>query len=98
MHKFISSVNQYKNMKTISISKKSRSAIKEFAEEKESVNDTVTRLLENAELSSYSTESRRTTIQISEENLEKLKSLKTYPTEPLGDVIFRLISECGRHP
>lgn len=82
-------------MKNISISKKTRTMIEEIRNDGESVNDTITRLLENVEASEYSEETRRTTINLSEENLNHLKSVKSYPTETYSAIIERLISEKG---
>ena len=69
--------------------------IEEIRNDGESVNDTITRLLENVEASEYSEETRRTTINLSEENLNHLKSVKSYPTETYSAIIERLISEKG---
>ena len=78
-------------MKNISVSKKTRNMIDDYAIEGESVNDAVTRLLFDAQKSEYSEEPRRTTINLSEENLTHLKQLKSYPTETYSAIIERLI-------
>ena len=83
-------------MKNITVSKKTREEIRNIAEDNESVDDVITRLLENVEKPSFDTDSRRTTINISEANLIKLKQLKEYPKEPVSKVVARLISEKGK--
>ena len=82
-------------MKTITVSKDTREKIRELAEEKESVNDVISRLLKDAKGQGIDKSSRRTTIHISEDNLNKLKEMKSYPNEPVSKVVARLISEKG---
>ena len=82
-------------MKNIRVSKNIRTMIEEFAEEGESVNTTLTRLLEDVEKINFNEKS--TTINVSEENLQKLKDAKSYPTEPYSSIIARLISEKGKN-
>jgi len=78
-------------MKTIGISKKTRDDLRHLREDRESVNDTISRLLENAVAEEYSDEPRRTNIHLTEENLNRIKELKSYPTESYDSIIARLI-------
>lgn len=84
-------------MKTIGITKETRQMIREFSDDGESVNDTVTRLLKDAEVRDNSELSKRTNIKITEDNLEKLKGLKSYPSEPVSNVVQRLLYEKLKH-
>lgn len=80
-------------MKTIGISKNIRDLIRSNADEGETINDTIARLLDNAEnLQPYDAnkKSNRTNISISEENFNRLQDLKS-DKESYNSVIQRLI-------
>jgi len=77
-------------MKTIGINKGIRKMINDVAEDGETVDATLTRLLESVELSDE-LDSTKTNIVISEETFQKLTDARMYPTEPHISVIFRLI-------
>ena len=96
MHKFKYLVNKYEIMKTIGISKNIRIMIEENSMEGENINDTLARLLENVDdLPPYQPKKlKRTNITISEENFNKLNSLKANK-ESFNSVLERLISEKG---
>lgn len=77
-------------MKTISILTDTRQQLRDMADDGESVNDVLTRLLDDME-PVVQTPPKRTNINLSEENLERLKELKSYPTEPYNSIILRLM-------
>jgi len=97
MHKFKYLVNKYEIMKTIGISKNIRIMIEENSMEGENINDTLVRLLEDVDdLPPYQPKKlKRTNITISEENFNKLNSLKA-DKESFNSVLERLISEKGK--
>ena len=80
-------------MKTIGITKGVRSDISAVAGDGESVNDTISRLLENKKnIIAYEREPNdRTNIHLDEDVLAQLTELKGDPREPYGSVIMRLI-------
>lgn len=84
-------------MKTIGISKNIRKLIEENSMEGENINDTLARLLEDVEnLPPYQPKKpQRTNITISQENFDKLNSLKENK-ESFNSVLERLISEKGK--
>lgn len=84
-------------MKTIGISKNIRNMIEENSLEDENINQTLERLLENVDnLPPYQPKKpQRTNITISEENFNKLNSLKENK-ESFNSVLARLISEKGK--
>lgn len=78
-------------MKSITINKEIHTLLKNVAVNGESVNKTVTRLLESDEIQDY-VENPRAVIKVSEENYKKLDALKGSPKESYGSVILRLIN------
>lgn len=81
-------------MKTIGVKKEVRNEIYMVAEDGESVNDTISRLLENKEnIIGFEKKRKpvnRTNINLDEDVLEQLKELRE-DKESLGSVIVRLI-------
>lgn len=82
--------------KTIGINKGLRSMIEEVAKEGESVDETLTRLMDNSDRTQLiALDGTRTNIALSEETFNRLKNYKIFSTESHISVIFRLISEKG---
>ena len=79
-------------MVTIGITMKLKGKINEKREEKESVDEILSRLIENCNDIEPYVENPRTNIRISEETLSKLNELKGSPKESYGSVILRLIN------
>ena len=80
-------------MKTITVNREVRNMIKEEANEKESVNSTIKRLLENMDQPQPKlADKTRTTIHLEEEVLNHLQLLKIHPTESYNSIITRLIN------
>ena len=78
-------------MKTIRISKNVKLIIDEFRENGENVNTALTRLFSMVEENRFNADDGATSVDISEENLELLKSHKAYSTETYSSIILRLI-------
>ena len=80
-------------MKTIGITTDIKNMIVVYAEDGERINDTLSRLLDNVgELDEFQPKTqRRTNITISEDNFDKLNSLKSNK-ESYNSVIERLIT------
>ena len=85
-------------MKTIGINKGLKKMIDEVADDGESVDATLKRLIENAEKPTEVMDGKRTNIGISEETFDLLNEYKIFSTESHISVIYRLIVECGRLP
>lgn len=65
--------------------------LKNEAKDGESINKTITRLLESDEIQDY-VDNPRAVIKVSEENYSKLQGLKGSQQETLASVILRLIN------
>ena len=78
-------------MRCVSINKEIRKQIIEASQGNESVNDTVRRLLVNAEKPKR-LNMKKTTISLDEDVLDRLDELKAYDREPYGSVIVRLLN------
>ena len=80
------------NMKTVKITKHTRSMISEYSLDGESVEDTINRLMDEShplpkEDRSY------TNINMSDDALERLKRYKSYDTESHSDTLMRLLEK-----
>lgn len=85
------------NMKTVGINKGIKKMIEDVAEDGESVDQTLTRLMANQHKTYVKRlDSQRTNIRLSDETFSELKKYKIFSTESNISVIFRLISENGK--
>lgn len=83
-------------MKTVGINKGLKNMIEEVAKDGESVDQTLSRLMDNAMKTSFKDlDGTRTNIALSEETFNRLKQYRVFSTESNISVIFRLISEKG---
>ena len=78
-------------MKTVGINKGMKKLIESVAEDGETVDATLNRLLDMVDLPSEQMDSTKTNIRLSDETFQKLNNAKIYSTEPHNTVIFRLI-------
>ena len=83
-------------MKTVGINKGLKNMIEEVAKDGESVDQTLSRLMDDAiETSFRDLDGTRTNIALSEGTFNRLKKYRLFSTESNISVIFRLISEKG---
>ena len=78
-------------MKTIAIRREVKELLGEFAEESESMNDAVSRLLENGVELDMSDNYDKTNIWISDESYEQMKRLRLNTNESNNSVLSRLL-------
>ena len=83
-------------MKTVGINKGLKTLIEEVAREGETVDQTLSRLMDDADDSQMmELNGTRTNIALSEGTFNRLKKYRLFSTESNISVIFRLISEKG---
>lgn len=80
-------------MNVINIANEIKEMMDKEKKEGESYNDMINRLIEETDLPEYTCSKGRTGVYLTEENTEKLKSLKAYSTEPYSSIILRLLLE-----
>ena len=79
-------------MKTIAVQKEIREMLENYAEETESMDETINRLIDehNKSFIKYN-DSFKTNINVSEETFNRLKDCKMYSTERNVSIISRLL-------
>ena len=78
-------------MKNIGISKNIKKEFLDWKADDEPINDALARLFEESKIKTYEHDDTPTSFRITDENLDKLKSFKAYPTEPYSSVLLRLL-------
>ena len=82
----------YVCMKTVAVTKHTRNLLEEYAEENETMDETLLRLLESSEIPSQQ-DRTKTNINMDEVTFMKLMKVKAYPTESHSDTILSLLSQ-----
>lgn len=78
-------------MKNIRIVKNVKDSFMGWKADGESVNEALARLFGEAKMKNYKYDDSPTSFRITDENLDRLKSFRAYPTEPYSSVLLRLL-------
>ena len=94
---FICAGSKHGSMKTVGINKGIKKMIEDMAEDGETVDQTLSRLMESSDKTDMvELDGQRTNIKLKDKTFDKLKEHRLFSTESNISVIFRLISEKGR--
>ena len=89
---YIGCFNKKCSMKTVKITKHTRSMINDYSKEGETVKDALNRLMDES-LPPTKEDRTPTNINMDEDTLERLKKYKAYETESHSDTILRLLEK-----